>query len=216
MKVDVIQQIGAVTRQVRGVERDGKAAKVIVASRSFSTPPQELWSALTDPERLKRWFLPISGELRVGGRYQLEGNAGGTLTACEPPKRLAMTWEFGGDVSWLELRLTAEPGGRTRLELEHTAVPGDHWKQFGPGAAGVGWDLSLLGLDQYTTAGKTVDPLAWPASDEGKDFIRRSSDGWGQAAIASGADPTDARAAAARTAAFYTGEGGGSEAPTNG
>ena len=73
----------------------------------------------------------------------------------------------------------------------------------------VGWDLSLLGLDPYTTVGKTVDPMTWPATDEGKDFMRRSSDGWCQAAIASGADPTDARAAASRTAAFYTGDGGG-------
>lgn len=213
MRVDVVNQIGAVIRQVRIAERDGKEAKVVVATRTFATTPDDLWSAITEPERLQRWFSPVSGDLRLGGRYQIEGNASGTITSCEPERRLAMTWECGGDVSWLEVRLTAEGGEGTRLDLEHTALPGDHWKEFGPGATGVGWDLTLLGLEQYTSVGKTLVPTAWPESEAGKDFIRRSSDDWCRAAIASGADPTHAAAAAARTAAFYTGDGGSADVP---
>ncbi|HYO59757.1 SRPBCC family protein [Archangium sp.] len=206
MKVDVIKQIGAVTRQVRSSERDGKPAQVVVASRTYSTTPDDLWNTITDPERLRRWFSPVSGELRLGGRYQIEGNASGTITACEPQKSFALTWEYGGDTSWLAVRLTPVANDRTRLDLEHTQIPGDHWKKYGAGATGVGWDLTLLGLDQFTTEGRTVDPIAWPASDEGKDYMRRASDDWARAAIASGANEAEARGQAARTSAFYTGE----------
>lgn len=211
MRVDVIQQIGAVVRQVRSAERDGRPAKVVVASRTYSTTPEDLWNAITDPERLQRWFLPVSGELRLGGRYQLEGNAGGTITGCQPPEMLALTWEYGGDLSWVEVLLTAEASDRTRLDLEHTQIPGEHWEKFGPGATGVGWELTLLGLHQLTTEGRTVDPMAWPASDEGKDFMRRSAEAWGRADIAGGADAAAASASAQRTAGFYTGESGGED-----
>jgi uncharacterized protein YndB with AHSA1/START domain len=80
-----------------------------------------VWDACTNPERIPRWFLPISGELRVGGRYQLEGTAGGTIERCDPPRSFAATWEYGGDVTWIELQLSPEPDGRTRLQLEHIA-----------------------------------------------------------------------------------------------
>ena len=206
MKIEIIEQIGAVVRQVRSVEHDGRSAKVVVASRSYATDPEDLWNAITDPERLRRWFLPVSGELRLGGRYQLEGNAGGTITTCQRPNALALTWEFGGEVSWLEVRLSPESSDRTRLELEHTEIPGDHWRTYGPGAGGVGWDLTLLGLDQFLAVGRVPDPVAWPASDEGKAFVSRSAQAWGEADIASGADAAAARAAARRTEAFYKGE----------
>ena len=74
-----------------------------------------------------------------------------------------MTWEFGGEVSWVEVRLTQESEDTTRLELEHTAhVDGDRWEQFGPGAVGVGWDLTLVGLDEHRIiylGDTTVKPL---------------------------------------------------------
>jgi uncharacterized protein YndB with AHSA1/START domain len=206
MNVDVIQQLGAVVRQVRSSERDGNPVKVVVASRTYSTTPDDLWNALTNPERLKRWFTPVSGDLRLGGRFQLEGNASGTITTCQRQKALAVTWEYGGDLSWVEVRLHAESGERTRLELEHSAVPRDHWKKFGPGAVGVGWDLALLGLEQFLTEGRTVDHAAWPASQEGKSFMRGSAEDWCRADIAGGAEAADSRAAAQRTAGFYTGE----------
>ena len=54
---------------------------------------------MTNGERIPRWFLPVSGELGPGGRYQLEGNAGGVITVCERQSHFALTWEFVGDVS---------------------------------------------------------------------------------------------------------------------
>ena len=116
-------------------------------------------------------------------------------------------------MSWVHLRL-AQDGGRTRLTLEHL-VPGDeasekHWKQYGPGAAGVGWDLSFLGLALHLdSGGQVVDQTeshAWLASDAGKAFMRTSADLWRDADVKGGADPKVAQAMARRTAAFYTGE----------
>jgi uncharacterized protein YndB with AHSA1/START domain len=210
MKVDVARAVGAVTREVKNTERDGRPARAVVAVRVYDTDVDDAWQALTDAERIPRWFLPIEGELRVGGRYRLRGNAGGTITACEPPHRLAVTWEYGGEVSWLEVRLEAVEGGaKTRLTLEHTAPVDERWGEFGPGAVGVGWDLGLLGLALHFEAGGdsvTAAGQAWAAGDEGKAFQRGCSDDWCRAAIASGADAAAARAAADRTTAAYLGE----------
>jgi hypothetical protein len=141
----------------------------------------------------------------------LEGNAGGTIERCDPPKRLAATWEYGGDVSWIELRLSPEPDGGTRFELEHTAhVDDDRWAEFGPGAVGVGWDTALMGLATHLSSGQAVDPqeaAAWVASDEGRQFTSLSSQWWCDASVAAGTDAVDAQAAADRTTAAYTATG---------
>jgi uncharacterized protein YndB with AHSA1/START domain len=210
MKIDVARQIGAVSREVGIREHLGRPARVVAASRTYDGEIEDVWDALTNPERIPRWFLPISGDLRVGGRYQLEGNAGGEITQCEPPHDLAVTWEYGGSVSWLTVRLAAQPDGCTRLELEHVAhVDDEFWDRFGPGATGVGWDLALMGLGRHLATGATVDrqaAAAWSMSVEGKEFVRRSSDDWCRASIAAGTDAAAAAAAAGRTTAFYSGE----------
>ena len=208
MDIDVDRYIGAVAREVGARVHQDRPAGVVVARRTYATTVEDLWDALTNAERLPRWFLPMSGDLRLGGRYQFEGNAGGEITACEPPRYVAATWEFGGGVSWVCVRLKDDPGGAV-LELEHVAhVDGDLWDQFGPGAVGVGWDLALLGLGRHLDAGAAVDraaSAAWTASEEGEAFVRRSSDDWGRASIAAGTDQAAAAAAAARTTAFYSG-----------
>ena len=209
MKFDIPTHLGAVTRVVTSRERDGRPAKVVVATRTYDTALADLWDALTSPERIPRWFLPVSGELRLGGRYQLVGNAGGEITRCDPPRHLALTWEFGGEVSWVEVHLSEDPAGGAKLELEHIAHVGDdRWDQFGPGAVGVGWELALMGLAEHLATHAPVDRAAfeaWSTSDEGKQLIGRSSDAWGRASIAAGTDEAAARAAADRTTAFYTG-----------
>ncbi|WP_405096624.1 SRPBCC domain-containing protein [Micromonospora sp. NBC_01412] len=112
----------------------------------------------TDPARIVRWFLPVSGELRLHGRHQFEGNAGGEVQRCDPPKSFSATWEFGGQVSWIEVRLTPEPDDRTRFTLEHVAHVDDViWARFGPGAVGIGCDMGLLGLVTYLRAGGDDD-----------------------------------------------------------
>src|SRR5262245_66345559 len=115
MTRDVNGLFGTMTRALSTIEKDGRPARAMVMTRQYDTAIDDLWDALTNAERIPRWFLPISGDLRLGGRYQFKGNAGGEITRCEPPRLLAVTWEYGPEVSWLNVTLAAEAAG-TRLE----------------------------------------------------------------------------------------------------
>jgi len=208
MPSDIPSLVGAVVRRVEDRERDGTPVRVVVASRRYDTDRDDLWDALTNPERLPRWFLPVTGDLKLGGRYQLQGNAGGQITECAPPERLAVTWEFGPQVTWVTVELAAEGDDATRLTLEHMAPIDPHWETYGAGAVGVGWDLSLMGLARHLASGAAQDPAAaqaWAGSEEGKAFIQGAAQGWGEAETAGGADPATARRRAEATAKFYTG-----------
>ncbi|MCU6709117.1 SRPBCC family protein [Paenibacillus sp. J5C_2022] len=201
--------LGAVTRTVSELEREGKPARNVTLERSYDTTPEDLWDAMTNPERLLRWFAPVSGELKLGGRYQIKDNAGGLITECVPPHYFSVTWEFGGGFSWVELRLAAEGEDRSRLTLSHICPIDDHWKKFGPGAVGVGWDLALVGLAFHLSASDTdrIDENAFSASNEGKSFMADCSEDWRRAAVAAGENPSWAEEAAKQVTAFYTGSG---------
>lgn len=207
MEINIPFFLRGTSRKITSREHNGKSTRVLTIDRTYKTTRSNLWEALTTPERIQRWFLPISGNLQPGGRFQLEGNAGGDILACVPPSHFDITWEFGGDTSWVTVRLT-DAHADTRLTLEHIAmVPDEMWNQYGPGAVGVGWELGLLGLDRHLESGAPVDPAAfaaWSASPEGKELIRSSSAGWAEASIAAGTPEEAARAAADRTTAFYT------------
>ena len=208
MNFDPSFHLSAVERAVSSGEREGEPTRAVTLSRAFAASPEILWDVVTNPERLPRWFAPVSGDLEAGGRYQIEGNAGGVITACERPSRFALTWEFGGDVSWVEVSVSDEGAGRARLTLTHTMRSSEHWDTYGAGATGVGWELGLLGLALHLadpTAPKP-DEAAFAGSPDGRAFSAGSSRGWERAAVAAGADPGAARMAAKRTTAFYTGE----------
>jgi uncharacterized protein YndB with AHSA1/START domain len=207
MSFDPVVMAGLVAREVRSSSREGTPTKIVIARRSYPTGRTDLWDALTNAERIPRWFLPVSGDLQAGGRYQLEGNAGGTVERCEEPESFAVTWEFGGATSWLKVTLVSD-GQQTSLELAHEApVDPAMWGQYGPGAVGIGWDLALLGLFLHVESGAPVDramAVTLPASAEGTELIRRSATGWAEAAVKDGDEAGPAHEAAARTVAFYT------------
>lgn len=210
LEFDVLRYVGMITREVQTREYEGRPARVIVAKNQYDSTIDDVWDAITNPERIPCWFMPISGDLRPGGRYELKCNASGEITACEPPRMFDITWEYGGDVSWVHVRLTERADGGTSLRLEHIAyVPDDHWDQYGPGAVGVGWDLSLVGLKRHLETGTSVDhekAEQWTLTKDGKDFVTHSSDEWSRASIEAGTPEASAREAAGRTTAFYTGQ----------
>lgn len=209
--IDLSRHLGMVDREVGLREHLGRPARVVKAQRTYATAIDDLWDALTNPERIPRWFLPITGELRLGGHYQLEGNAGGEITQCEPPRLLAITWVYGPEPSWVTVELTALAPESTRLQLEHLAhVPEEFWDQFGPGAVGVGWDLALMGLAEHLAGAPPVDHAVaamWTTTERGREYTAYCSEQWCRASIISGTDPAAAEAAAERTVAFYTGAG---------
>jgi uncharacterized protein YndB with AHSA1/START domain len=207
--IDVTHQISAVDRRVGARVLAAGEARTIEIRQVYDATVDEMWDACTNAERIPRWFLPISGELKEGGRYKLQGNAEGTIQRCDPPRGFDATWEYGGEMSWIELRLADDGDGRTRFVLTHIAhVDDERWAEFGPAAVGIGWDLALMGLGLHMVSGAAVDPAdvaAWSASDEGRLFMQRSGEAWRDAHVASGLDPADAAAAAAaRTIAAYT------------
>jgi uncharacterized protein YndB with AHSA1/START domain len=215
--MDVKAQLGAVARGIETKEVDGVLSFVQTLSQTYSSPIDYVWDAVTRAERIPRWFLPVSGDLRLGGHYQLEGNAGGEIRSCDPPSAgsagYTLTWGPGmGEPAIVHVRLTALDAASTRFELENIAavdsIPDGFWEQFGPSATGMGWDSALLGLASYFGGGgiSPEEGQAWLATDEGKSFLRGSADAWAREHIASGAEPDTANAAATTTYYMYTGE----------
>lgn len=215
--VDVHAQIAAVQRDVETEGEGEGATRVQRLVQDYRAPIADVWEAMTTRDRIRRWFLPVNGDLRLGGTYQLEGNAGGEILECEPPQgesaHYRVTWAYGGGPdTWLTVRLSAIGLSGTRLELEHVArvadVPAEMWDQYGPAATGIGWDQGLLGLALHLAAdGAAVNPedaAAWMAGEEGRLFARGSADAWAAAHVADGADADVAARAAAATAALYT------------
>lgn len=206
--IDVPSEINALARSVGSRAIEGGEAKTVLVRRTYDAAMEDVWDACTTAERIGRWFLPVRGDLRLGGRFQIEGNAAGEVLACEPPRHLAITWEFAGDTSWVEVRLASAQDGQTTFELEHTArVDAQRWAEFGPGAVGIGWDMTLLGMAQHLSGGEVAGPeqgALWAASDEGRDFMARSGERWYDAQVEAGEDPAAARAAADRTITAYT------------
>ena len=207
MTMNLVATAGLVVREIRTGSRDGVPTKVAIARRRYPTDRGDLWDALTSADRLPRWFVPVTGDLRVGGHYQVEGNASGVVERCSEPESFALTWEFGEMVSWLQVTLTPSDGG-TDLELVHEApVEPGMWEQFGPGAVGVGWDLALVGLGLHVESGAPVDPeiaASFTLTPDGLEFVRRAAAGWADAAVRDGDEADAANEAAARTVAFYT------------
>ncbi len=204
MNTDMWSGFGATERSLRTETRNGVEVRVLVLQKRYAAPRPEVWHAVTTPERISRWLGPVSGELALGGRYQVEGNAGGTVLACDEPERLEVTWEFGGDVSWVLLTL-ADDGAGTRLVLEHSAeVDQEKYGEFGPGAVGIGWEMAFGALTKLL-----ADPAFAPGEPDWTDpgypaFVRESGAGWELADVAAGADPAQARTAAERCFAAYT------------
>ena len=211
--IEIVHEIDAIQREVDSGTIAAGEGRSLRLRRTYDAQIDDVWDALTNPERIGRWFMPISGEYRIGGRYQLEGNAGGEILECDRPNRFRVTWAYGegADASELEVRLTPAGDEATLFELVHTAVvPDEMWAEYGPGAVGVGWDQGLLGLARHLGGGSALDPQAWPSSPEGRDFLTRSSEAWGAANRAAGADPESAARGVANTITFYVPDSGSS------
>jgi uncharacterized protein YndB with AHSA1/START domain len=95
----------------------------------YDTDIDDLWSALTDPARLARWYGQVEGDLRPGGEFRghLESWEGtGRVEACDPPRRLLVTTR-GVDEPYdevIEATLTAD-GDQTILVIETRGMPLD-------------------------------------------------------------------------------------------
>jgi len=194
--IDIANQLNAIHRQVeQQLPADGSGERVsVLLRRSYDAPIGDVWDAVTQPDRIKRWLMPISGELRVGGSFQLEGNADGEILTCEPPRLLRVT--FGGPTSIVEVRLTSQSDRDTVLELEHT-VPIE-MAQSGAGAlyVGPGWDGALMGLGLLLRGEAVGDPVAAANSPQAQEFSKQSVHAWAEVVKDSGTATAEQLAAA--------------------
>jgi uncharacterized protein YndB with AHSA1/START domain len=111
------KQIGAISREVSRQYTESGETVAVTVQRRYDADQADVWQAITDPERVRRWFLPVTGDLREGGNFQLEGNASGDIMTCEPPRHLMVT--FGGESSIVDV-LLSDDGQQTLLKLTHS------------------------------------------------------------------------------------------------
>ncbi|MEV7624236.1 SRPBCC family protein [Actinoplanes sp. NPDC089786] len=198
---DLIAELAEVHRSVgREPADDGEIVRVVM-KRTYATTPADLWAAITEPDRIRRWFMPITGELKEGGHFQLEGNAGGDILGCDPPHRLRTT--FGGPESLLQLTLAEQATGQTELTLDHTVPVAMAGSVAGALFVGPGWDGAFLGLAQYVAGDAIGDPQEAALSPELLPFTRASISRWTEVVRAAGATPEELEGALAAANAQF-------------
>ena len=189
---DILDELAATDRGVTRRLDDGTEVVAVSLRRRYPAEPADVWDAVVDPERLRRWFLPVSGDLRLGGTFQLEGNVGGEIRRCEPPSHLTVTW--GMPASLVHLRLSAD-GDRTLLELEHTVPLEFAGSTAGALYVGPGWDVTVLALANHLRGEDVDDPAAWENTLEVQRYSERTIAAWADVAAAGGASADDVAAA---------------------
>ncbi|SDH36866.1 SRPBCC family protein [Nonomuraea jiangxiensis] len=208
--IDVVNQVNATHREIGDQAVATGAGRSLLLRRTYDASIEDVWSACTDPDQIGRWLIPIEGDLRLGGTFQLKGNAGGEILRCERPHVIKVTWTFGeGMPTEVEVRLAPGGDGGTVLELEHAApaetVDGTV-RMYGPGATigiGVGWDLALLGLDLFLRD-VAFQLATWGDTPQEKEFAAASCRAWGPAVQAAwGTSDNDLAAAVAFAVQHY-------------
>jgi uncharacterized protein YndB with AHSA1/START domain len=112
--------------------------------RRYDTDAADLWRAITEPERLARWFAPVEGDLVEGGTFTIRFDdnevTGCRLTSCDAPHGFAWEWPHGTHTSLVAVAV--EPAGeQARLLITHTRLSPSS-------AAGyaAGWDVYVRRL----------------------------------------------------------------------
>lgn len=129
--------------RILGSLRSADGNGVVRMEDRFDTDIDDVWSALTEPSRLARWYGEVEGDLRPGGEYRARIFASGwegtgRVDACEPPRRLLLTMRDAEpqpgqpDETVIEATLAAD-GDQTILVLEERGMPIDLLAAYGSG-----------------------------------------------------------------------------------
>jgi uncharacterized protein YndB with AHSA1/START domain len=141
-----------ITGTLRSV--DGKG--VVRMEGSYDTDIEDLWSALTDAQRLARWIAKVEGDLRLGGSFRAIFTSGwegpGRVDACEPPRRLLVTMTPGQEEETVVEAVLVADGDQTRLVVEERGLPLDELA-----AHGAGWQAHLEDLAAHGAGREAAD-----------------------------------------------------------
>ena len=154
-------------------------ARVAVFKRTYDAPIEDVWDACTNPDRLRRWYVPITGDLRVGGTFQQSPMGSGVITHCAAPRELKLS--LGGGADEIELRLSPAGAGQTALELQHATTIDEH--EIGGQmfdaifCMGGGYYPRLLALHRHLGGSLPADydPLTFHMVPEVRPVIERGS-----------------------------------------
>ena len=129
------------TRVIFGRLRMGPGGSAVRFERRYDAGPDQLWAALTDPERVARWLAPIGGDLIVGAEVRIDFGGGAVAVAlirsCDPPRALVLEWVFPDGLA-TPLRVELRPDGdATVLVLDHAHFPGS------PAEYAAAWQVHL-------------------------------------------------------------------------
>jgi len=121
--------------RLRSAEEKG----IVHIEDRFDTAIDNVWSALTDRERLAGWLGEFEGDLRVGGRFHArffasEWDGTGRVVVCDGPRQLIvmMTETGAADEDATDLVLSAD-GEQTVLVVEQRGLPRDQLAAYGAG-----------------------------------------------------------------------------------
>lgn len=154
-------------------------ARTAVFRRTYDASIEDVWDACTDPERLARWYVPVTGDLRLGGTISQAMMGSGVITECEAPQRLVLSLE--GGVDQITLELESRPDGQTNLVLQHATTLDTHEIQGETYDAifcmGGGYYPRLLALDSYLrgTLPADYDTLTFFQREDMRPAIERGS-----------------------------------------
>lgn len=111
----------------------------------YATGIDDLWQAVTDRDRIARWMVDLTGDLRLGGTWSVvaEGDepswATGTITVCDAPRSFTTSWHaIEEEPTELVVTLDEVEGG-TRMHLVHTGIRSIFY--------GAGWQTYLERLE---------------------------------------------------------------------
>jgi uncharacterized protein YndB with AHSA1/START domain len=174
--IDFSGPLGAVEREVIRTA-DTVAIRM---RRRYDAKAEDVWDAITDPDRLGRWFAPVSGDFREGGSFQVKDQAAGEIKRCDRPRLLKVS--YGMETSLVEVRLTPDGDEATELLLEHSVPIGMAGSGAGALYVGPGWDVAFLGLGLHLDGEDVGDPVAWEGSPDVQRYSLKVIGAWAEAA----------------------------------
>lgn len=150
--------------RVLGALRAEDGTGIVRLEDRFDTDPDDLWSALTEPDRLARWLGEVEGDLRVGGEFRARYFASGwegtcRVEVCDAPHRLVVRTSSPDEPDGVvEATLTAAGGG-TILVIEDRGLPLAQIAAYGAGD-----QVHVEDLAAYLAGGERCDARArWAA-----------------------------------------------------
>ena len=144
------------SRIIGSLRRLDEAKGAVRMEDVYDTDIADLWSALTDPDRLARWMGDVSGDFRIGGaihaRFTSTWDGPGRIDVCDAPHRLLVTFEPGTDEETVTEAVLEAEGGKTRLVVEERGLPVPVLA-----AHGAGWQVHVEDLAAHLRNDATSD-----------------------------------------------------------